>query len=82
MLAVGILGFGRRVKVDIDHIVEHPDCRSNCRREQLVIQNSVCDVGSQVNRAEIANCRFQIGSIEKNLGAQVAAVDDACVILR
>ena len=73
---------GRRVEVDVDDVVEHPHRQRHGVAQRRLVEASVDDVPRQVDRAEVADRRLVGAGVERDLGAQVRAVDDADVVLR
>jgi len=80
-LAVLAAGFGG-VEVDVDDVVEGADGNGDGLAEHVVVEHAVLgDVGVEHDRAEVADRRFLIAGVEGDLGAEVAGVDDAGVVL-
>ena len=78
----GQRGFGG-VEVDVDDVVEGADGDGDGFLEHLVIERAVTgDVGIEDDGAEVADGGFVGGGVERDLGAEVAGVDDAAVVLR
>ena len=73
---------GRRIEVDVDDVVEHPHRQRHGVAQRRLVEASVDDVARQVDRSEIADRRLLGAGVERDLGAQVRAVDDAGVVLR
>ena len=82
MFAVGVSGFVGGVVVDVDDIIEHPHGGADGLFEHVEFEPSVDDVCEEVDGAEVADGGFGGGGIEQDFGAEVAAVDDADVVLR
>ena len=71
------------VEVDIDDVVEGADGDGDGFLEHLVVEGAIAvDVGIEDDGAEVADGGFLIGGVERDLGAEVAGVDDAAMILR
>lgn len=70
------------VEVDVDDVVERTDRHGDGFLEHLVIEGTIgIDVGIEHDGTEVTNGGFLVGGIEGDLGAKVAGVDDAAMIL-
>jgi len=78
----GFSGVGG-VEVDVDDVIEGSDGDGDGLAEHVVIEHAVFgDVGVEDDGAEVTDGRFFVRGVEGDLGAQVAGVDDADVVLR
>ena len=77
----GAGGFGG-VEVDVDDVVEGADGDGDGFLEHLVIEGAVTgDVGIEDDGAEVADGGFVGGGVQRDLGAEIAGMDDAAVVL-
>ena len=80
--AVGGLGGFGGVEVDVDDVIEHADGDADGLAELGVVDAAgVVEVAVDEDGAEVADGGFVSGGVEGDLGAEVAAVDDAGVVL-
>ena len=72
----------RGVEINIDDVVEGADGDGDGFLKHLVIEGAITvDVGVENDGAEVADGSFLIRGVEGDLGAEVAGVDDAAMIL-
>ena len=75
-----------RVVVDVDHVVEHAHRRGDGLLQLVVVEllapSAVLQVLHQVDRAEVADRDLGVAGVQRDLGAQVASVHHAHVLLR
>jgi CO dehydrogenase/acetyl-CoA synthase epsilon subunit len=75
-----------RVVIDVDDVVEHAHRRADRPLQLLVVdaqtRAAVLQVLRQIDRAQIADGDFAVVGVERDLGAQVAAVHHADMLLR
>ena len=91
MAQVGVPRFFHGVVIDVNHIVQHAHRRGDGFLQLGVIQHqgaAVHTFGSgfqmlqQIDRAQIAHRSFRVAGVERDLGAQVAGVHHANMLLR
>ncbi len=87
MLHIGVARLGHGVVVDVDHVVEHAHRGLDGALELGLVDDlgAVCRVfqmGNQIDRAEIAHRDLALVGVERDLGAEVARVHHAHMLLR
>ena len=78
---VRVLGLLHRVVVDVDHVVEHPHRGLDGLLQLGVVQRAVRDVLQQIDRTQVAHCGLGVAGVERDLGAQVAGMHHAGMLL-
>ena len=71
------------VVVDVDHVVEHPHRRAHGALERARDRAPASrHVLGEIHRAQVADRDLVVRRVQRDLGAEVRAVDDARVLLR
>ena len=81
MAHIGITRLFDRVIVDVDDVVEHAHRRGDGLLQLDVIDATVFEVLSQIDRTQIADCGFGLAGVEGDFGAQVARMHNADMLL-
>ena len=79
---IGVARLFDRVEVQVDHVVQHAHGGAHGAGELGVVELAIADMVGQVDRAEVAHGDFAVAGVQRDLGAQVRAVDHAHVLLR
>ena len=82
MPQVGVARLLHRVVVDVDDVVEHAHRGGHGALELGMVDRAVLDVVHQVHRAEVADRDLGRPGVERDLGAQVARMHHARMLLR
>ncbi len=82
MLDVRIAGFGCRIVVDVDDIIQHPNRCRYSRFQQLEVQLAIANVLPQVHTSQIAHCRLRLAGVQQYLSAEIATMNHSSVVLR
>ena len=81
MSEVSSFGLGCRVKVNIDDVIQHANCRANGLRDGGSIKPVFADEFDEINRTEVADCGLLWRCVEQDLCAEIRAVNHSNVIL-
>ena len=82
MLHVRVARLRSGVEININHIIQHTDRRTNSLGNKLLVELTILKVSSKIHRTKIAYSSFLGTGVQENLGAEIGAVHHARVILR
>ena len=82
VLEVGVLGLRYRVVIDVDDVIEHAHGSVDGTLQLGLIQLAIGNVMHQVDGAQVTHGDFVSAGVQRDLGAQIGAVDHTSVLLR
>ena len=86
MAKIGVARFLHGVIVDVDHVVEHAHRGCNGALQFVVIDLhdvvNALEMLHEVDRPQIANRNLGVAGVERDLGAEIARVHNADMLLR